>query len=515
MLPIRKILCLALALASVQPVYAENFCSRIFTRILTFVGLRRPAPALAPLAPELIPTDAHIRDGNKYFYTTPWALFHPEGKKPLTKEEQLELLKNFETAMLEKDLDIQANLLTAWITSPTHAIFVMQNLRTLNTNPTPLLKKLMASSKYFKDVHPVKGGEEGLITLAYDIEDPGEGFTMMYRTKDYTDGAWLELPDKERKEKLYEANIRNKPIEPTELKPSHLGRMTFESSRIFEVKHRLFEINSATIKNQLTELFQIKKNTHSAHIHLVSEFPLIYKQIKPFLLWRMQLSDYLEYKGMEEGLISDAKTYTGRSRESKDAFRTGEWEDANDKLTGIGLRTDVYGPAMIPGHVRIGLEFRDSTRKPDLLNKYIDEAISDLQTRPWEKMSADQVKKYPYSNTDSEKFLRSQGFNIGEAELYRTVPFSLVDIDFSKQKHYDFRTQTWKKPDPAVITRINAATEKLKKNLQNTLKEQREKNYAPDDVIAALKLDLIEWAKEAKVSELYPEHLYYSLPVKK
>ncbi len=494
--------------------HAQNLCSRLFSRVLSLVRVNREPAVLKNLAvvADVLPDiGERIHAAETKKYSTEWALFHPEGKPALTSQQQIDMMKEFNIAFNSKQVEQQIQRLKAWTQSPEHAVFIVENLKYLGSNAIPVLKQLVAESEYFKNVHPVKNGEEGLVTIAYDVEDPGEGYSMLYKTKNYTDEEWIALPYEERKRLLADDYLSVPPKNmtvPTGLKPKQLGRLTFENRDILEVKHRLFEISSAEVKKQLLEIFQIKKNTHSAHLHLVSEFPRNYEHLTSFLIWKNQLGEYLEYKGMEEGLVSDRSHFTGA--ESDRSITAKSWLEADNKLTGLGLRTYSYGKAILQGHIRVGLEFRDSTRNPELLNRYMDAGIKDLQTRPWEKANIQPTARGS-AIISTTKYLADVGFSKEETWNFTDLPFYLVNEDFSSLKHYNFETQKWQTPDPIVLARIETAKKNLIKRIRNTLIEYRKHPEEIEAVTYALKLDLVDWAKEAKVSELFPESSRYSL----
>ncbi len=523
-----KVLLLTAFLCCTSNVNAEGLCARLFSRVISLVGLTRTAAvrntpvATEPLRniPDLPDVETRIERGEIYT-STEWALFHPEGNPALTGEERQQMMSELDSIIRSKHHTEQGNKLSAWIKSPTHAIYAIENLPYFGNHANAVLKILLATSPHFKNARAVKNGEEGIITLAYDVEDSGHDFTMMYKTPEFTDEAWLALPDAVRKDKLADAVRRyydssavppEKWVVPTGLKPRELGRLTFENDEIAEVKHRLFEIDPTKAKEQLNELFQIKKNTHSAHVHIVSEFPEDYSHLSSFLFWKSQLGNYLEYKGMEEGLVSDFNKYTGLP--SADLSLAKTWLAADDKLTGLGLRTYRYGEAITSGHRRVGIEFRDATRNKDLLNRYIDASVEDIQNRPWEKAKLHAVEqKNPFIETNT--FLKEIGFSEKEAQKFHFLPFNLATENFSALKIYNFETGQWQPPSTEALQRIETAKRNLITRLKKTLVEYRKYPDESEAAIYAFKLDLVDWAKEARVSELFPEHTRYSLPVKK
>lgn len=397
--------------------------------------------------------------------------------------------------------------LNAWIQSPDHANYVVENLACFASKSTEVLQYLLNQNPHFKKAQPVRGGKGMLVTYGYDIEDPGEAIPLLFRPSTLTDAEWLALSPQLRAQQFASADAA------TELKPDHVGQVKKELDAAQEIRHRSFEISPDRIMANIREVASLKGNTHSIHAHVVAEFPRDYIEQPAFEAWHLQETEKNAFQALEEGL---APTHMSPMSLPKN-FVNG----MNQKYLTVGRRA--VGQGNLADHELIDLEYRDSTRNLKTLEAKIKKATVALQERPWEGTGMSVVKL----NCLADELAFSEGIigkaitqlaDEGVSDELRLVSkvqnqlFFLPLIDFEKFVLYDYKTKKQSTvQDPEVTARIAKAREKYVAGVKRTLAQaQREMNVLRNEedrelFFAALKIDLVEWARDARISEIYPD----------
>lgn len=415
-----------------------------------------------------------------------------------------------------------------WVRTPLHARYLYQRLSQDPDKSfrNKLLKHLYKNNSFFANIVPLKNGEEiEIIQYSFEKETRSERVADLYKIAKFSDEEWLELDVNKRLSLLRKHGNGRKTqedwgdIAPTVFKSHELGILGNEGSEILEVKHASYEIDQNVLMNQVQQTTELFEETDSVHVHVAFELPKSYGKIvektKPLLerlqtvwktgndigmlgtfqellkqvhqwtsdtidtrfrhpafekmmLWYKQLNDYVYLKGMSEGLFSTNMTkmvprpggiswlyHVGGSLRSQ--FRM--------KLFSVGLRIGKpYSAPPNPENVKLGLEFRDTTRNLANLRQYIKNASESIAKRIWENGPR------KYSEVKSQG-----GFYLGEISkqttkslspldlkftevFYKSEPmYALPYLDWESHKYYNYQSQAYETVQANLVESIKKA----------------------------------------------------------
>jgi hypothetical protein len=210
-----------------------------------------------------------------------------------------------------------------------------------------------------------------------------------------------------------------------------------------------------------------------------------------------------------------------------------------NKLFTVGFRNDIYGSSANHQASTYGLELRDVTRNLKTLKQYsksLAESISEFRWEILEKYNKTKnhdrhyLMRELYSNIDVpirsetdwyEGFRLKTSINDWPSQISKQIPtewnsyfyklvrtYSLPFLSYETGRYFDYKTGTFRSPTATQIERIRSARALYIKDttdLINNINANRAKGEDVDrhDVEIALKWNLADWAKKARVSELF------------
>jgi len=445
-----------------------------------------------------------------------------------------------EVHRFEKVLLSQGDL-SQWIRSPAHALYAYQRLSG-DALWRPVLSEMRNTHPELKGSVEQKGLPGTFVTFAFEKESPNKSLTRWYKDPRFTDEAWLALSESDRLTRLRElVNGKEKvffssdKIAPTALKPPYLGGYSIEADRantgmfLIEVAHANYEISPRQIMTQIRETSAAVNEKHSIHVHLVVEFPAEYPaaHFENQMIWHKQFNDYLYLAGMNEGLHgNDLISVAALAREKGFEMHSQRlpehiWEIKRNVYKGLsaGLRGTMYGTAHNPDHVRIGVELRDVTRNLDKLDAIVRTTSESLASRIWEKPkpplpTGKTELRLSTNPSKAEGMLRKIGTHEDWVEFLAHIEPTLwlPLTNWETVVVYDYRTGKYRSPTPEQLLRLNKAKAQFIKGMRGLQEEilKYEKkgesmrtNKAKELVETAIRMDLSQWAKDARAHELF------------
>lgn len=426
-----------------------------------------------------------------------------------------------------------------WIKSPEHALYLFDKLNGEDLNKNwDLIRYLTDQIEYFKRARPVRGSPKTYISYAFEKEGKGPEISLYYKDAKYSDEDWLQLPEEERIELLRKATPKLKDdvsydkIAPTAFRPNYLGKYTEEThsatnkSYVWELKSKQYEIDQARITEQMRETAKLAGDAKGFHSHVVFEMPNNYKHFDDFGLWTKQVNDYLYLRGMEEGLHGGVETNIMRFAAEKAPRRKSSYnENIPESLASLerwshkgftmAVRGKIYGNSLAPNSKRVGLELRDISRDVDTFDQHMGKVSDAVADYRWENVPHSSIDRKDIgflrpTKQDFKKLLTRLTDNpkvaeaLSSAEAYGAIPLT----PFEKLSYIDYKTGKLIKPDAAKRKAIIEARknyireiEKTVRNLEDMIKKGD--SFEPEDLQMTIQMDLTEWAKKARVSELF------------
>ncbi len=428
-----------------------------------------------------------------------------------------------------------------WVKSDAHALYLYDQMAKegLEKNKD-LLRYLTNYNEYFKKAHGLRGPPNSLITYSFEKESSKSEISLWFKKAGMSDEEWLKLSEEERLKLLKEATdvkkdkVSESKIESTGLKPHYVGNYSEElghnaqdKSYSWEIANKKYEISLDRTLNQVKEVSKSFKETHSFHTHIVFDIPKDYKEFEKFQAWSKSVNDYLYLKGMEEGLHGNYLTSVAHLPEDApkriNSHVNNELPSAlssvsetSHKFFSMGIRGELYGPSSVPNNIKLGLELRDTTRNLDILSDNMKTITSSVQDYKWEKWNNSINRKdvtFVRPNFDlvdanlaakvSPAFLQ----RIKKGDINATIPLQ----KFETGEYFDFNTGKKFTPSKEQQERIAKAREyyieemhKIEKDMHRM--DEKGISYSKEDVDDAIKMTMSEWARMARVSELFKGH---------
>lgn len=452
----------------------------------------------------------------------------------------LESLIRLSLTLAEAPGDTTFKKVSDWIQSGEQALFVYDLIAKTGVHQQQnFLEYLIKHNDYFKRATPMRGPPyTSLVTYAFEKETTNPNITLLYKDPKYSDDQWLDLSDEKRLSFLKRLQFPIRAFQPpsvvgfTGLKPHYLSGFSQEvdvndSGWGAEITHKKFEFDRARAIKQVKEVSAIFKETDSFHFHLVFELVRDYPKFNSFKYWFKHMNDYFTLKGMEEGLHGNGLTDVVDlgHRDSSFLNSLADIQKSDSKYYSVGLRGHMYGQSPSEQTYRIGLELRDVTRNLDTLDKHTQYMSESIALRSWEKVS-DQIE----SLEDTPALKKSIGQTLGRLQPFMADRESGKDkfhyagliasaapslnfafIEYEKGRYFNFRTGQMESPSSEVAQRIKAARQHLKSELLLLMAElikldAKRESYTQLDIAMASKMILADWAKRARVSELYKNY---------
>ena len=428
---------------------------------------------------------------------------------------------------MEPNSNVQIEALNKWVRSEVHALYLYVELHKFGLEKyKKTFSWLLKNNDFFMDALTIRATSNTLVTYGFEKEGLKKDVAMFYRDPRISEDDWFSLSDGERmarlsklidtKKKFHSANI----IQSTELKPEYLDGYSEEfvdgrrKGFMWELRHKLFEFSLPRLMHQINEVAKIFKETHSIHTHVVFELPKQYEQG----LHGNDLTNTAEHSGK----LNIWQRFNEKLRLMKPGTlnrvlpkRLEDVEEYLFKLFSMGVRAKLYGEASSKNFVKIGLEVRDAVRNLIVLQRSLEHISQTVSTYKWEifeekmylgqsydrslSVIAGTVPKESLSPLDVKTWNKFY-------ELVPTLKFALISYETGRYLNY----HTGELFDPTIeqVNRIIKARHylveeliKIKKNIEDL--QKRKESFESEDVEMAIKMTLTEWAKIAKVSELF------------
>ncbi len=449
-------------------------------------------------------------------------------------------LIEFDTLVRARDVSLGSFVkrVSHWADSPDRALYVYEHLEELGPRAGPVFAYLCAMNEFFKNVGRVRGPPRTLVTYAFEKETRNPDVTLWYRDPRMTDDEWFALPKAERRERLDGlVGDRTKTfhsagrIAPTRRKPPYFGGFSQESGMgrniLYEFAHRGFEIDPKRLVGEMRDVAGKLKETDAMHAHVVFELPEYYERMGDFAIWAKHLNDYLYLAGMEESLhwtdlstIAEAAppAHVRPSRERREIPNLMELVNTYDfKFFNAGIRAGPhYGRSNTRGFRKVAVELRDVSRDLDKWEGYIGAVGAAARARIWESRDAGDPRRAKEilltlrTRLQDFELLKNLGLSDRNAsDMLEADPTVLIPLrKFEEALYYDYGTKEYRSCPPETAARIIAARKAYVADLLGTQKGLDD-NFArgeytePEDLKTAIRWSLTDWAKAARVSELY------------
>lgn len=424
-----------------------------------------------------------------------------------------------------------------WVKSEAHALYLYDHLARAGLDKNQdLIRYLTNYNEYFKRARPLRGPPHSLVTYSFEKESRKSDITLWFKQNGYTDEAWFDLSDEDRLALIQKAtNVKKEKvstdrIESTALKPHYIGNYSEELGHNaadktygWEIANKAYEIDLDRTLDEIKEVSQSFKETHSFHAHVVFDMPKNYPHFNKFSVWSKQANDYLYLKGMEEGLHGNYLTSMAHFAEDAPKRNRATINNSvpeklrsvsatSHKFFSMGVRKDLYGKSPLAGHEKLGLELRDTTRNLDTLKEHMERFTDSVQSYRWESWPSELKRTEvdflrPRQDLMAESLALDSSMDLKKVLLGKDVNFSIPLQRFEEGRYFDFKSGELKSPSPEVIERVQAAREYYLQEIRNidaNIKDIRAKGekVEPIDIEMALKMTMTEWAKMARVSEL-------------
>jgi hypothetical protein len=423
--------------------------------------------------------------------------------------------------------------LSKWVDDSHKGMFLYANLnelsKSLGLSADDIFESILASPTHEFRRSPY--GLRQLLTVSFEKESYSPGVTEYYKLPRYSDDQWFAMPAEKRYEILSEALKKRRhgllgallgisdrsPAVKTARAPKDLGSITAElamdstlTSHVFAKKYPLefksakYHISPKQILNRSAEAEKILGESDAFHYHLVVELPRNYADFGRFKRWWKWRNDQAYFQGLEGGLHADTRTGILLPSRLDKLSKFPEQNSWDDKFYGVGLRAGIYGEASQPRLVRVGLELRDVTRDRTRLARFMNSVADDLSTEAWKGMSDDSfapmldplrlyINAIPLLRREGlkDEFLR---------DAFGVEPnFAVALADWT---HVSLTT---KKGNATDITKAHDQYIASLKSLQSEIADMKARGLKVEkaDFQMALRWNLTDWAKQAKISELY------------
>ncbi len=432
----------------------------------------------------------------------------------------------------------KAKELSSWIKSSNHASFAYANLLKLSKSNEfdYILDYLILNNKFLKNAIRIRGPPKSLITYSFEKESSSDEIAMMYKDPKKTDDEWWAMPIEQRMKRLQDIaenhiagfRLNAETIAPTALHPSYIGAFSREVGTIYhnvadtftwEFSSRSYELQQENLIKQMKEIKDITKTADSFHTHLVFEVLSDDKEHHDFGIWIKHLNDYLYLKGMEEGLHGNHLTKV-MDNEKKPVFFEGITSHSH-KYFSLGVRGGIYGDARVTDdnkkYLKIGLEFRDATRDFRVLEQLLSETSKSVSEERWKKAGINQnsvkLASYDFGVLDNKlkEILPPETINRLQG-LHRFYDYAFLPLlEFEKGEYWNYKTNRFDGVSLSKQEQIKAAREVYIKDLLDLIaeiKRMEDKNQTvtKEEIKLAIQMAQSDWAKKAKVSELYQNY---------
>jgi hypothetical protein len=433
--------------------------------------------------------------------------------------------------------------LAQWIDSPGKALHFYLNIGKF-PDGARWLTELLWDHPQFRGALRSPESPGTLMTLSIEKEILNRAAsTMLVRTRDFTDEQWLALDPDVRFAALRGLRRQDKDVfvpVPTAFLPRFVGNPNFEETYgniLIEAKTKGFSISVDGAIAQLGELAELTGETHSFQAHLGFALPAARAQelMQYYGPWWKHLNDYLYFRGLEEGLHGNGFAQPAHLANIFQKKLPGEGISDDlltheEKLHPGGHRLWVYEPhGTDPASlIFFGLELRDPTRSLVEWERLIREIAESISTGRWQRQAdpfethrfmrehpfygasdfvalgnAEFAQEYPALDRDLRAALQYWGGFGSQAQ-----PVHLPFVHFEDLRFLNFRGGGTKEAPPAARERILSARAYYARELRRirgNLLRNRQAGIAtsPVDTAVAFQMTLTEWARLARISELF------------
>ena len=423
-----------------------------------------------------------------------------------------------------------------WIETPQQALLIYDVLfetRLIEKLPQ-ITEKLFKNNSFFSKNNILRHDELiSFVTYSFERESPSKNITDYFRLSHITEVEWFKLSLDKRYQlmkKYLSTGYYNKSdvhkIVPTLKTPSFLRRPFLEyggnKDGTWEVNNKLYEFSIDEIIKQIEKTNKIADNTtDSVHLHIVFSMKKTYTYFNKFREWFKAISDYIFIRGLEEGLHPSKFTDLPFLNKKSSSFnqpaiveRLSDLKQMINKYFTVGLRSeDIYKGNVNSEYQKIGLELRDTTRDMQNLSIYAKNLTRQIQKQIWESKALDvdfKVKPFRIElDREMDLLILSKYINPEIAELmYRQYPYIILPFRmFENEFYYNYNKDLLMGPTNFQKERIIQARDKFIIELKNVERdiidhETRNEDLSEEIIEIALKWNVTDWAKQAKISDL-------------
>lgn len=428
----------------------------------------------------------------------------------------------------------QIHQLNRWASNEERAAYLYELLLAENySNRRELIRGFLDSNPYFKESIRMADAPELIVTQSFEKETPSDLISIYFRDPQISEQNWMNLADKERFDRLQKiTKIGDNPqLARTEFTPSFVDDLSREpnsskGNAVFELKKRGFNLNPKTHGEELGRITKDLKETHSIHSHVVFYAPPKDSvQFDQFKTWFGFLNDFYLLKGMEEGLhrstdelLANGNSIVGSTQTRKESLgkikKFYDVSTTNLKWMNVGLRGEIYGASLDPRFIKVGLEGRDISRKPEVIADFVKRASHSVSVAKW-KMLANESSRISLPRISFD--LQETGINPDEMNrLYKIFPE--VMIPFNRLE--DFPVFHFGN-DGKLVSEMLSSAERLKimnarksyvaelRTLLSDIAKSEIKSGKPEDpdaIETTIKWILTDWAKAAQASKVFENY---------
>ncbi|MFZ4714976.1 MAG: hypothetical protein ACOYL6_14750 [Bacteriovoracaceae bacterium] len=404
-----------------------------------------------------------------------------------------------------------------WINSPEKAAFAYQVIGTKNSH---IMSQVMKDHPHFKNTIPVKNSQGEVVTFSFEKETYSEVSPLYFKPKNMTMDEWEALGYNAQVQLIKDSRVNfTEKFEKSELSYNYLGKPTLEFTKtgtMVELKHHSFEITPDKIMEEIKQIADDVKETHSFHVHVVFKMPeaRLEQYRESFLRWYQHVDDYVLLKGFEEGMHPAAYTEMSSYQDLLEQFQFSETSILH-KFRSVGLRSGIYGKSE-NGLIPLGLEFRDSTRVIKNYEAYIKQAGKSVGDAIWEKNPKNALEANILDFTKTKKHEELINKAVEEFKLDKFILEEIVLADqeailpfyeFENYKYMNYKSGALEGANAEVALRIKNARAAYAKEIDHLINEIKSykasgKEYNFDEVSLVVRMEVAGWAKQAKASEL-------------
>ncbi len=295
--------------------------------------------------------------------------------------------------------------IAAWARSRRHLAYLYRNAGNLfGANALRVVRWIARETPFLEDARKLDG-MDSWVMMAFEKETPKPAISRLFRLPWYSEKQWDLIPPKTRQEMLIKTANEHLLGVHRKGTPAGLARLGLDGTEgIHEMRTALGEPDLPRLLSEMRQVSEALDEENGFHVHMVFDAPKSLLNNRRFKLWIKLITDSIFLKELARGVAPSNKAVL----QSDLNLITG----IKDQL--IGVRHGIYGKSHLPGHIRIGLEFRDLfDGNFSQWEKTLARVREGIATRAWERLDSEELTMFTRVNGlfDSKEELVKIGFD--------------------------------------------------------------------------------------------------------